>query len=499
MTKTRVAVLGTVGKAIVIESDATIGATIGKDLKGPDGNILTVAQLQALLGVGATTGNTTAHRLLAGLKLGDDHPQYLRKDMLTTRGDLYARGASAVVRRPLGTVGQLLRSDGTDPLWATLSPVVTLGTDLSGNVTLTNLASGTLNAIIVNDAVTNSKLRNSGGLSVIGRAASTSGDPADILAAADGQVLRRLGATLGFGDIVLQSSNFANPTALVGPTVVIGSALTVMRSDAAPAIDLAAAYPWTGLHSYASTEPRQLWVETDQGADLKAWDWDVQGGVMAWRTRTDADGTGVNILAAIRGATTALASMSFGNATNNPVFNFLGTGTLNAGGAVIAVGGMSAARITVTLTTMPADGLFRPGTDRLGMTTGGSLRGEFNAQGVWLTYGATAYSGVSSPAQLVANTNNWSPTGFATASVVRASTDASRLVTGFVAPTTGRFFWLINIGAFPLELEHESASSTAANRLVLGSSANKVLQPGGAVGLWYDLTSARWRNTSALA
>lgn len=55
---------------------------------------------------------------------------------------------------------------------------------------------------IDNNAVTDAKLRDSGPLSVIGRAANSTGDPADISAsAASGAVLRESGSTLGFGTI----------------------------------------------------------------------------------------------------------------------------------------------------------------------------------------------------------------------------------------------------------------------------------------------------------
>lgn len=54
---------------------------------------------------------------------------------------------------------------------------------------------------IADDAVTDAKLRNSVGLSVIGRSANTTGDPADIAAANDFEVLRRSGTTLGFGQV----------------------------------------------------------------------------------------------------------------------------------------------------------------------------------------------------------------------------------------------------------------------------------------------------------
>ena len=70
--------------------------------------------------------------------------------------------------------------------------------NLSGEVT----TSGTGAATITNNAVTNAKLRDSGALSVIGRSANSSGDPADISAsAASDAVLRESGSTLGFGTI----------------------------------------------------------------------------------------------------------------------------------------------------------------------------------------------------------------------------------------------------------------------------------------------------------
>ncbi len=67
----------------------------------------------------------------------------------------------------------------------------------------TALGFGTIaTAGIGDDQVTDAKLRNSGALSVIGRSANSSGDPADISAvAASGSVLRESGSTVGFGTI----------------------------------------------------------------------------------------------------------------------------------------------------------------------------------------------------------------------------------------------------------------------------------------------------------
>lgn len=64
-----------------------------------------------------------------------------------------------------------------------------------------NDAGNTITAIVIDDSITDAKLRNSSALSVIGRSANSVGDPADIVAANDAEVLRRSGTTLGFGTV----------------------------------------------------------------------------------------------------------------------------------------------------------------------------------------------------------------------------------------------------------------------------------------------------------
>jgi hypothetical protein len=68
-----------------------------------------------------------------------------------------------------------------------------------GDVTVTG--SGTV-MTIDNDVVTDAKLRNGGACSVIGRSANSSGDPADIAAASNDQLLVRRSNVLGFGALV---------------------------------------------------------------------------------------------------------------------------------------------------------------------------------------------------------------------------------------------------------------------------------------------------------
>jgi hypothetical protein len=84
-----------------------------------------------------------------------------------------------------------------------------LGTPAS--VTLTN-ATGLPTAGLVDNAVTNEKLRDSAGLSVIGRGANSTGDPADIVAGTNHQVLRRDGSSLAFGAVDLSSNQAVTGT-----------------------------------------------------------------------------------------------------------------------------------------------------------------------------------------------------------------------------------------------------------------------------------------------
>lgn len=83
------------------------------------------------------------------------------------------------------------------------SAAITAGSD--GQVLLRNgtaLEFGQVAAAgITDNAVTDAKLRQSAGLSVIGRSANSTGNVADITAGTDGHILRRSGTAIGFGTI----------------------------------------------------------------------------------------------------------------------------------------------------------------------------------------------------------------------------------------------------------------------------------------------------------
>lgn len=105
--------------------------------------------------------------------------------------------------------------------------------------------------------------------------------------------------------------------------------------------------------------------------------------------------------------------------------------------------------------------------------------------------GAFAFSGVITPTTLAASTDDWAPTGLASAAMIRASASAAYNLTGLTGGASGRVVFLHNAGSYTITLKDESGSSTAANRFALASDTD--LAPDSILILQYDATSARWR------
>lgn len=78
-------------------------------------------------------------------------------------------------------------------------------------------------------------------------------------------------------------------------------------------------------NKFASVEPRIIMDDTDASSDKRLWDFDANSGVWSLRTRTDADGSGKNILVVTRGTATAIATIDIGNATDAPNINVNGS------------------------------------------------------------------------------------------------------------------------------------------------------------------------------
>jgi len=103
--------------------------------------------------------------------------------------------------------------------------------------------------------------------------------------------------------------------------------------------------------------------------------------------------------------------------------------------------------------------------------------------------------GTLTPPIIIADQDNYNPTGLSTASTLRISTTASRNITGLAGGSDGRIFTLHNIGSFNYTLVDESASSIAGNRFAL--TGNQTIPPDTSITLQYDSTSLRWRLLSS--
>ena len=145
-----------------------------------------------------------------------------------------ADGGTGVSTVP--TNGQLLIGNGTGYTVATLtagtgasisngSGSITISATGSGG-TVTSVATGTGltggpitgtgTISVATNGITDTLLRDSAALSVIGRSANSTGDPADIAAGSDHQVLRRSGTSLAFGAVALNQGAAVTGTLPVG-------------------------------------------------------------------------------------------------------------------------------------------------------------------------------------------------------------------------------------------------------------------------------------------
>jgi len=99
---------------------------------------------------------------------------------------------------------------------------------------------------------------------------------------------------------------------------------------------------------------------------------------------------------------------------------------------------------------------------------------------------------VISPTQITSDQNDYSPTGWETADVVRLDFDSNgRAITSFAAWSTGKSKTLINISENFAYFPSEHGSGTAANR-ILGET-DFMLAAHGAIEIYYDSTTSRIR------
>jgi len=96
----------------------------------------------------------------------------------------------------------------------------------------------------------------------------------------------------------------------------------------------------------------------------------------------------------------------------------------------------------------------------------------------------------NTPTQIDSDENNYNPGYY---DVLRLASDvAGRTITGFRGGVKGRFLRLFNVGNYEIILANQSASSTAANRIVTPTGFDLILNAGGEIALYYDATQSRW-------
>lgn len=224
-----------------------------------------------------------------------------------------------------------------------LNTSITLGSTLafSGTSLQTGAGSGDVSwsansfvTAIGNNKVTDAMLRQSSGLSVIGRSASTTGNVADITGTAN-QVLRvdSGGTTLGFGSIDLSQSATVGSSILAGANGGTGVANTGKTITLGGNLTLSGAYDvtftFTGITGV--TFPTSGTLATTGGASIPV----VAQGDLLY-------GSAINVLSALAKDTNATRYLSNTGTSNNPAWAQVALANGVSGQLPLANGGTNA-------------------------------------------------------------------------------------------------------------------------------------------------------------
>ncbi|HET8957337.1 MAG TPA: glycosyl hydrolase family 28-related protein [Microcella sp.] len=209
-------------------------------------------------------------------------------------------------------------------------------------------------------------------------------------------------------------------------------------------------------------------------------------------------GTADILLGANPGGIGLFSGQATANVTNGDlVLNSASGIAINASGTAVTSVATGAVEVTGTAigltstgdTTIVAGGVLTLAATTQVQATSPFLANQFQANGLM------QWNGIISPT-ISADQNNWSPTGLGAANVIRVTASgAARTITGIAGGASGRVLVIINVGtSFAVTLAGESASSTAANRIIaLNEAEAEQLGLGHSSVLWYDSTSERWR------
>jgi hypothetical protein len=193
----------------VVDADLATKGYGDANWGGGGGGGLTESEVNALIAAGITGKQDIDATLtaLAGLATGANKMAYSTGTDAFSQTDLTSFARSILDDADAATVRSTLGL-------AALAVLATVGTSQ-----------------IDADAVTDAKLRNSAALSVIGRSANSTGDPADIAAGTDGHVLRRSGTALGFGTVA--TAGIADAAVTLAKMANLAAATIIGRASGA--------------------------------------------------------------------------------------------------------------------------------------------------------------------------------------------------------------------------------------------------------------------------
>jgi len=222
------------------DADATLDFVFGFLVYVREGTVNAATYWVYSQSAAVTVGSTaiTFSQIFVGSALADP---------TTTRGDLITRGASALARLAIGTVGKFLGTDGTDPLWTNSAqyygttgktgatvPAAFVGGTVSGAPSTGTFA---VNDFVIDQAgkvwcctgagSPGTWVQSGGGMAnpmttnqdiIVGGA---SGAPARLAVGANGQVLSIAAGVVGW---VNSASGFSNPMTSIGDLIFGGVA-----------------------------------------------------------------------------------------------------------------------------------------------------------------------------------------------------------------------------------------------------------------------------------
>ncbi len=124
-------------------------------------------------------------------------------------------------------------------------------------------------------------------------------------------------------------------------------------------------------------------------------------------------------------------------------------------------------------------------------TSGQAIMSDGNGHAVWSTPSGGGSPSVITPSQITSDQDNYNPTGFGDATVVRLSGDSGlRAITSMAAQDDGEVKTYVNVGSYSLYFPAEHPDGTAANRITY--SEDIILMPKASVQMVYDTTADRW-------